>query len=305
MRKEPKEIIMRLIENQGRIRQTARDLGISPGTVLSWQRKAKSIYSDFKLTYKSLKRRSTKPKSVRKTIFNATTQDSISTTRKQTGYCAQKIKGILELKEHHRTIHRFLKRKGLVKGKRYHRRPLFQDTKHMHTKNVTTLGKLQMDVKYVTPELSGLEHTCYLYAGMDILSRYKQGIIYPLLDQAYSIEAIKYIMSVLPVKLDFIQTDNGLEFQQQFYQFVTKELRLKYHYIHKSNPNENAVIERSFRTDQDEFFYFRLKEWGRPKDMLDLNLKYQRFLQEYNNIRPHLSLPNMMTPTERIKSLTE
>lgn len=305
MRKEPKEIIMRLIENQGRIRETARDLGISPGTVLNWQRKAKSIYSDFKLTYKGLKRRSTKSKSVRKTIFNATTQDSISITRKQTGYCAQKIKGILELKEHHRTVHRFLKRKGLVKGKRYHRRPLFQDTKHMHTKNVTTLGKLQMDVKYVTPELSGLDHTCYLYAGMDILSRYKQGIIYPLLDQAYSIEAIKYITSVLPVKLDFIQTDNGLEFQQQFHQFVTKQLRLKYHYIHKSNPNENAVIERSFRTDQDEFFYFRLKEWGRPKDILDLNLKYQRFLQEYNNIRPHLSLPDMMTPTERIKSLTE
>ncbi|PIU86988.1 hypothetical protein COS66_03370 [Candidatus Berkelbacteria bacterium CG06_land_8_20_14_3_00_43_10] len=305
MRKEPKEIIMRLVENQGKIRQTARDLGISPGTVINWQKKSKSIYSSFKLTYKGLKRQSTKPNHTRLIAFSAHIQDDISATRKQTGFCAQKIKSILKLGEHHRTVHRFLKRKGLVKGKRYHRRPLFQDTKHMHTKNVTTLGKLQMDVKYVTPELSGLEHTCYLYAVMDILSRYKQGIIYPLLDQGYSIEAMKYILSIFPVNPDFIQTDNGLEFQQQFDRFITQKLKLKHHYIHKSNPNENAVIERSFRTDQDEFFYFRLKQWGRPKDIIDLNLKYQRYLKEYNEIRPHLSLPEMMTPTERVKSLQE
>lgn len=305
MRKEPKEIIMRLIENQGKIRLTARELGVSPTTVSNWQKKARSIYSRFKLTYKGLERASSRPKTVRSTIFSPHVQDKISQTRKQTGFCAQKIKGVLQLKEHHRTVHRFLKKKGLIKGKHYHRRPLFQNTQYMHAKNVTALGKLQMDVKYVTPELSGLEHTCYLYAVMDIFSRYKQGIIYPLLDQGYAIEAMRYVLATFPLKPDFIQTDNGLEFQQQFDTFVTKELKLKHHYIHKSNPNENAVIERSFRTDQDEFFFFRLQQWGRPKDIIDLNLKYQRYLNEYNDIRPHLSLPEMMTPTERVKSLTK
>lgn len=260
MRVEPKEIIMKLIENQGRVRQTARDLGISPGTVLNWQKKAKSIYSGFRLVYKGLERTSTKPKHGRLTIFSPHIQDEISLSRKQTGFCAQKIKNVLQLEEHHRTVHRFLRRKGLVKCARYHRRPLFQNTKHMHAKNVTTLGKLQMDVKYVTPELSGLEHTCYLYGIMDIFSRYKQGIIYPLLDQGYAIEAMRYALSVLPVQPDFIQTDNGLEFQKQFDTFVTQELKFKHHYIHKGNPNENAVIERSFRTDQDEFFFFRLQQ---------------------------------------------
>lgn len=180
--------------------------------------------------------------------------------------------------------------------------PLFQNTKHMHSKNVKTLGKLQMDVKYVTPELSGLDHTCYLYAVMDILSRYKQGIIFPLLDQSYSIEALEYILSVIPVKADFIQTDNGLEFQKRFHQFVTKEKMLKHHYIHKSNPNENAVIERSFRADEEEFFCFRLGRLGKPRNITELNIFYRLYLKEYNETRPHLSL-DLMTPNEKLEQV--
>lgn len=46
----------------------------------------------------------------------------------------------------------------------------------MHLKNTTTIGKLQMDVKYITPELSGLPHTCFEYAVVDIYSRYKEAV---------------------------------------------------------------------------------------------------------------------------------
>lgn len=172
----------------------------------------------------------------------------------------------------------------------------------MHAKNVTTLGKLQMDVKVVTPELSGLEHTCYLYAVMDIFSRYKQGVMFPLLDQSFAIGALKGIVETLPFPATFVQTDNGLEFQQRFHQFVTQTLGFKHHYIHKSSPNENAVIERSFRTDEEEFFFFRLGRLGRPRNIPELNSKYQIFMKEYNQVRPHLSL-NLMTPLAKVKSV--
>lgn len=296
MRIDPEIIIKRLKENNGSVRKTAQELSISPGTVIYWRKKAKTG-SYLNLKFRGLKRRSTKPKNTRITTINAADQDGITTLRREKGFCAIKIKGILKLKEHYRTIHRFLKHKGLVNSEGYYRRPKFQETTHMHSKNAKTLGKLQMDVKYITPELSGLEHTCYLYACMDILSRYKQGIIYPLLDQSYSIEAIKWIVPMLPFLPDFLQTDNGLEFQKRFKGFCEDEYRLKYHYIHKSNPNENAVIERSFRTDEEEFF-FRLEE--RPKDIIQLNLMYQEYIKEYNEWRPHLGL-NLKTPLEVVR----
>ncbi len=49
----------------------------------------------------------------------------------------------------------------------------------MRPSNWPVLGYLQMDVKYVTPELSGLPYTCYLYAVMDIATRYKAGLSCP------------------------------------------------------------------------------------------------------------------------------
>lgn len=293
MRIDPKIIIKTLQENDGNLRKTARKLGISPQTVSNWRLKASTGVRGG-LKYQDLQRVSTQPKNKRQTTIKAENQDRITLKRKEKGFCAIKIKSILKLEEHPRTIHRFLKYTGMVNSEGYHRRPRFQETTHMHTKNAKTLGKLQMDVKYVTPELSGLEHTCYLYACMDILSRYKQGIIYPLLDQSYSIEAVKWIVPTLPFLPDFIQTDNGLEFQKRFRGFCEGEYKFKYHYIHKSNPNENAVIERSFRTDEEEFF-FRLEE--RPKDIIQLNLMYQEYIKEYNEVRPHLGL-NLKTPLE-------
>jgi hypothetical protein len=168
----------------------------------------------------------------------------------------------------------------------------------MYLNNVLEPGKLQMDVKYVTPELSGLVHTAYLYAVIDIWSRWKQGVILPLLDQGLAIEALKYMMPLLPFTPDFIQTDNGLEFQQRFGAYVTKDLGWQHHYIHKSSPNENAVIERSFRTDEEEFFWWMD---GPAKDLIDLNSRYQVYLDKYNTYRPHLGL-GLQTPQEKLAS---
>jgi len=301
MRVDPNKIVKTLKANQGKIRETARELGISPGTVINWKIQAKQGARGY-LRHTGLERKPTAPKTIRSTTLTASEQDAVTLYRKETGYCAAKVTSELNLPYDTSTIHRFLKQKGLTGKYGYHRRPLYQDTTHMHAKNVLEPGKLQMDVKVVTPELSGLAHTCYLYAVMDIFSRYKQGIIFPLLDQAFSIAALKGIVEVLPLLPDFIQTDNGLEFQKRFHTYVTEELHWGHHYIHKSSPNENAVIERSFRTDEEEFFFFRLGKMGRPSDIMDLNYKYQSYLKEYNEKRPHLSL-DLLTPLAKLQSV--
>ena len=171
----------------------------------------------------------------------------------------------------------------------------FQNGQVMRPSNCPGLGYLQMDVKYVTPELSGLPYTCYLYAALDISTRYKVGLILPKVDEAGSLLALYHATQTLPFPVCYVQTDNGLEFQRRFHA-KCEEVGLEHFYIHKSSPNENAVIERSFRTDEEEFFFWLEKA---PRDHLELNAWYQRFLDTYNTIRPHMGI-NMLTPKKAI-----
>jgi transposase InsO family protein len=121
----------------------------------------------------------------------------------------------------------------------------------------------------------------------------------PLLDQGLAIEALDWIQRHMPFQPDFIQTDNGLEFQARFRAFVTGKLGWEHHYIHKSSPNENAVIERSFRTDEEEFFW-RLD--NAPHDIPTLNAAYQEYLRYYNEERLHLGI-ELKTPLKRLLSV--
>jgi transposase InsO family protein len=300
MRVDPKLIIKTLKDNQDRVRLTARQLGISPGTVSLWRRRAATGHKSLAVRYstKGLERKSTNPKRRRSTTLSAAQQDRIVALRQARGLGAIKIAATLGMPRSYKTVHRFLKAKGLTSPTHNYRRPRYQETTHMYVKNALVPGKLQMDVKYVTPELSGLPHTCYLYATMDIWSRYKQGVILPLLDQGLAIEALDWIQQRLPFVADFIQTDNGLEFQDRFTTFV-KQLGWQHHYIHKSSPNENAVIERSFRTDEEEFFW-RLDD--APHDIPALNAAYQDYLKYYNEERLHLGI-ELKTPMKRLQSV--
>jgi len=299
MRVEPSLIIRTLQANNGQIRRTARQLGISPGTVLNWRRRARTGSRGGRYLATDPKRRSTRPKTRRATSLSAEAQDELVRLRKARGHGARKLTVLAGLSVHHNTVHRFLKAKGLTATGKTYRRPRYQKTTHMYVENALTPGKLQMDVKYVTPQLSGLVHTVYLYAIMDIFSRFKFGVMLPLLDQELAIRSAGEMVPLLPFRSDFIQTDNGLEFQARFNSFVTEDLGLKHHYIHKSSPNENAVIERSFRTDEEEFF-FRLPK--RPKDLNELNLAYQQFLFYYNTERPHLGI-DLKTPQAKLESV--
>ena len=90
----------------------------------------------------------------------------------------------------------------------------------------------------------------YLYAAMDISTRYKVGLILPKVDEAGSLLALYHAIQTLPFPVLYVQTDNRLEFQKRFHA-KCEEVGLEHFYIHKSSPNDNAVIERSFRTDEE------------------------------------------------------
>ena len=287
------------------IRKTAKQFAVHRSTVYRWIIKARSTVPRY-LRHTGLKRSYKPPSFIRSRVLAAEEQLEIGLTREQYGWCAERItlylkkKGKLRTGIGSSTVYRLLKAKGMIEIEGNHRRPKFQDTLHMHLKNAKTIGKLQMDVKYVTPALSGLPHTTFKYAIIDIFSRYKMGVILPTLDMNHAIQALALFLKEMPFKPDFIQTDNGFEFQSRFSEFCKKS-GLQHHLIHKSSPNENAVIERSFRTDEEEF-YFRLPQ--PPADLEQLNVWYQHYLEHYNTERIHLGL-GMQTPAEIVANLSD
>jgi len=295
MRANPREIIRR-VNKGGRVVDVARDLGIHRSTVYRWIQRAKTAQGT--LSSLHLERKSTRPHTIYKYNFTSQERVDIEKHRRHRGQMAEKIKYKLHLPISWRTVHRFLKEKNLVRKYGYHRRPRFQDTVHMHLGNTKTIGYLQMDVKYVTPELSGLTWTCFEYAIIDIYSRYKEAVILNHLDQDGSISALLEILPRLPFKPVFIQTDNGLEFQERF-KAMCKKLGLKHHFVHKNTPNENAIIERSFRTDEEEFFFYMERV---PKHYDELREWFANWLHEYNHERLHMGI-NFKTPYEVVANV--
>ena len=299
-RRTIREIIETYKEVGRNCTQAALLLGVSQRTVKRWVKRGTSLYGN--VTFRGIERRSTRPHVMRKKTA-LSCEKEVVLLRKQTALCAEKLKHLLRKRGillSVSTIERILRRKGLQKRvNNYYRRPLFQNGKAMRPKNTNKPGYLQMDVKYVTPELSGLPYTCYEYGLIDIFSRYKVSLILPILDESGSILALKWAIQSMPLQIVYVQTDNGLEYQKTFHK-ACEELHIVHYHIHKSSPNENAVIERSFRVDQEEFF-FRLKQ--QPKDINELNLWFQKFLRYYNTERPHLGI-DLMTPKEKLDSMT-
>lgn len=275
--------------------RTARQLGIDRRTVKRWVDRGRQPRGYVR--WQGVQRQSTAPRHPKRALQGEAAAQ-VRAWREATGFCREKLAFMAHshgLTVSASTIHRLLQRAGLIRASTKRRRPRFQNGQVMRPSNCPGLGYLQMDVKYVTPELSGLPYTCYLYAAMDIHSRYKVGLILPKLDAGGALLALYHATQHFPFPLRYVQTDNGLEFQQRFHAHCGAQ-GLEHFYIHKSSPNDNAVIERSFRTDEEEFFFW-LEE--APQNHLELNTWYQAYLVKYNTIRPHMGI-NMLTPKEAI-----
>lgn len=286
----PVKQIIKTLKLTGSASQTAKILGISRPTVYRWKLRGTSVMGN--LTWKGVKRKSTRPKTIH-SLLDSSQKQRILQCKETHHLGAKKTKWILKLSASFMTIHRFFKKKNLVIKQKNHRRPFFQNGKAMRPKNTTELGYLQMDTKHVTPELSGLPTTCYEYAAIDILSRYKVAVILPDISDESASLALEFFLKWFPFPAVYIQTDNGLEFQSAFDQTCRKH-GIHHYFIHKNSPNENAVIERSFKTDQEEFYFWLEKS---PQHLGELNEWLQSFILKYNTWRPHQSL-DYKTPME-------
>ena len=117
-------------------------------------------------------------------------------------------------------------------------------------------------------------------------------------NQASAIDFIDYVIDKFPFRIHTIQTDRGHEFQARFHWHV-EDKGIRHIYIKPRSPQLNGKVERSHRTDQEEFY--QLLSYT---DDVDLNKKLKAWENYYNFNRPH-GVFNGRTPYEALKCALE
>lgn len=190
--------------------RTSRLLGIHRHTVKRWVIESRSIHQPNYYKVTGLNRLSTRPKRHSKALTFEDIKLLIKLADKHR--CDQvKLAMYFEIQTGRKVNPNYIKKyaERYIQKKPNFRRPRFQDSNHMRPSNTTLPGYLQLDVKYVTPELSGLTFTTYEYGFIDIHTRFKFGIILPTCDTEATIIALRYVLKVSKFNIKFIQTDNG------------------------------------------------------------------------------------------------
>ena len=102
------------------------------------------------------------------------------------------------------------------------------------------------------------------------------------------------VVNKFPLRISTIRTNNGHEFQSLFHWHV-EDLGMGHTYIRVRTPRLNGKVERSHRTDEEEFYQL-LTYTGD----VDLNEKLEEWQNFYNYHRPHSALAGK-TPYEVLR----
>ena len=177
------------------------------------------------------------------------------------------------------TIYRVLKRHGVS------RLPGKLGRRKVHTKryNKQVPGHhIQMDVKFlIFKDNHGKKLKRYQYTAIDDATRVRALKVYERHSQKNAIDFVDYVIDKFPFRIQQIRTDRGHEFQAQFHWYV-EDLGMRHVYIKARTPQLNGKVERSHRSDQEEFY--QLLNY---KNDVDLKKKLAEWEQFYNLARPH------------------
>ncbi len=177
------------------------------------------------------------------------------------------------------SVYRILARNGL------NRLPKTASKRSLHTKRYakTVPGHhIQVDVKFLTlKDEEGHRVRRYQYTAIDDATRVRALQIYQKHNQQCAIQFIDYVVGKFPFRINTIRTDNGHEFQAKFHWHV-EDKGIRHVYIKPRSPQLNGKVERSHRSDQEEFY--QLMNYV---DDRDLNEKLAEWENFYNFHRPH------------------
>ena len=177
------------------------------------------------------------------------------------------------------TVYRVCRRHGLRRlPQRVGRRAV-----HTHRYEKRVPGHhVQVDVKFLTLQRkNGAPVRRYQYTAIDDATRVRALRVYRRHTQANAIDFINCVVKKFPFRIRTIRTDRGHEFQALFHWHVA-DLGMEHVYIKPRTPQLNGKVERSHRTDKDEFYQLLTY-----RDDVDLEKKLAEWERFYNYERPH------------------
>ena len=177
------------------------------------------------------------------------------------------------------TVSRILRRHGLS------RLPHGTRMRKVHTKRYQKQvpgHHIQMDVKFLTfIGKRGEKVRRFQYTAIDDATRVRALKIYEKHTQANAIDFVNHVIGKFPFRICQIRTNNGHEFQAKFHWHV-EDLGIRHSYIKRGTPQLNGKVERSHRSDGQEFY--QLLSY---KGDVDLEAKLEAWERFYNFHRPH------------------
>ena len=177
------------------------------------------------------------------------------------------------------TIYRVLKSHGVS------RLPRNVGRRKVHTKRYQKQvpgHHIQMDVKFlIFKGKAGQKIKRYQYTAIDDATRVRALKVYKRHTQKNAIDFVDHIINKFPFRIQQIRTDRGHEFQSQFHWHV-EDQGIRHVYIKARTPQLNGKVERSHRSDQQEFYQLL-----KYKDDVDLEEKLAEWEHFYNFGRPH------------------
>src|SRR3989344_5569367 len=277
---------MMVREGKVNVRYLCRLMGMGKSTFYKWKKRYK------KYNLNTIKTRSRQPKSTRAIPWQVVVeicQWKRDHPAKSHYYLYQ-----LWLKEGRvppcspKTIYNWWKRRGLIiKRHRRKRRP----TKLFNHASVP--GELvQVDTKFLDSRKR------YQYTAIDVVCKWRYLRPYTKINGESTVNFLERLLAGAykkGISLKRIQTDNGLEFQSEPVNYLTSHgIDHQYTWIH--TPDQNGCVERSHRTDEEEFY--QLLE-TRDLTLEELNTALEKWIKYYNTKLLHFSL-NFDTPEEHL-----
>jgi transposase InsO family protein len=154
---------------------------------------------------------------------------------------------------------------------------------------------VQVDVKHL--KLGGRRF--YQFTAIDEATRYRVLKIYAHSSIPTAIAFIDEVRQRLPLAIQRIQTDHGNEFGTDF-TWHLRDLGIGHRHIPPGCPEANGKVERSHRTDEEEFY--RRTSF---RTVAELTAKLRDWEHEYNHRRPHLALAGKPSGCASCESLAE
>jgi transposase InsO family protein len=156
---------------------------------------------------------------------------------------------------------------------------------------------IQMDVKFLSLRApDGKKVRRYQYTAIDDATRIRALKVYSRHNQKSAMDFADYVIKKFPFRIHTVRTDRGHEFQAQFHWHV-EDKGIRHVYIKPRTPQLNGKVERSHRSDKEEFYQLLTYT-----DDVDLNKKLAEWERFYNFGRPHGAF-NGKTPYEALRTM--